>query len=298
MSFMPKIFKHLPGLRFFLFALGSLFTLGALFVSSIHPVAAAILNCKAPDGKMIYTDDPRKCGTQPVAEVKLDIPKQTRVNYRYPERQYDKITSHWPIFIERPEKESDRIIYNKAIARLEKTLDQIFASFPQHSHGKLKTVTYYIMRGPKSSLGGESAVLRYAGHNSTKQYSLHDKRWNNAVIIYNLDNYLWLTETWNKKTITHELSHAWHHLEWGYGHQAITDTWLNSRNSGLYQAVKNSEGKVLKPAYASTNNMEYFAELSAIYFVGGDYYPFNRKELKSYDPAGYAMIQKHWQVSD
>lgn len=247
---------------------------------------------------MIYTDDPRKCGQQPVNNIKLKIPKQTRVNYRYPERQYDKINSHWPIWIERPEQEADKAVYDKAVARLEKTLDQLFSIFPPHSHEKLKTVTYYIMRGPKSSLGGEEAVLRYAGHNSTQHYSLHDKRWNNAIIIYNVDNYLWLSDTYNKSVITHELSHAWHHLKWGYNHQAITNAWLNSRHSGLYQSVQNAQGKTLTPAYASTNHMEYFAELSAIYFIGGVYHPFNRPGLKTYDPVGYAMIQTHWQVTN
>lgn len=280
---MPRKTIYISGLCLFLFCQ---FTI------------AAVLSCKTPNGKSIFTDDPKKCGKQPIAEVQLAIPKQTRVNYRYPERLYDRSDSHWPIFIERPERPADTDVYNKAIKRLEKTLDQVFSTFPSHSHSKLKTVTYYIMRGPKSSLGGEDAVLRYAGHNSTKEYSLHDKRWNNAIIIYNVDNYLMLTDIWNKKTIIHELSHAWHHLEWGYDHQAMMDAWLNSRNSGLYQSVKSIEGKILKPAYASTNHMEYFAELSAIYFAEGVYHPFNRQGLKIYDPTGFAMIQKHWQVSN
>lgn len=275
----------------------------AIFLSCVASfsaplLAATILTCKAPDGKTIYTDDPRKCGKQKAAEVQLDIPKGTRVNYRYPERQYDAVPNRWPIFIERPETESDRKVYEKAVKRLEKTLDLVFSKFPLPSHAKLKSVTFYIMRGPKSSLGGEDSVLRYAAHGSTKLYSLHDRRWDNAVIIYNVDNYLWLTDTWNNKTITHELSHAWHFLKWGYHHQPITDAWLNSRTSGLYLSVKNNEGRLLKPAYASTNNMEYFAELSAIYFAGGVYYPFNKQGLKTYDPTGYAMVQKHWFVTD
>lgn len=268
----------------------------ASFSSSLF--AAQILTCKSPEGKTIYTDDARKCGTQKTAELHLDIPKDTRVNYRYPERQYDAVESRWPIFIERPEREADKKLYNKAVRRLEKTLDLAFTKFPQPSHEQLKTVTYYIMRGPKSSLGGEDSVLRYAPHGSTKRYSLHDSRWNNAIIIYNVDNYLWLTDTWNNKTITHELSHAWHFLKWGYQHQPIMDAWLNSRSSGLYLSVKDHEGHLLQPAYASTNNREYFAELSAIYFAGGVYYPFNKQGLKTYDPTGYAMVQKHWLITE
>lgn len=40
--------------------------------------------------------------------------------------------------------------------------------------------------------------------------------------------------------------------------------------------------------------LEYFAELSCMYFVGCNYQPFNRKQLKDYDPVGYAMIQQMW----
>lgn len=259
---------------------------------------AEIFTCQSPAGKKIYTDDKRKCGTQQTAKLELDIPKDTRVNYRYPERLYKKINSAWPIFIERPENKADQQLYKKAISRLEKTLALVHAKFPAHSREQLKTVTFYIMRGPKSSLGGEDSVLRYAHNGSTKRYSLHDRRWNNAVIIYNVDNFLWQDDLWNNKTIAHELAHAWHFLKWGYQHQAITDAWLNSRNSGLYVAVKDRAGRLLKPAYASTNQMEYFAELSVIYFAEGDYFPFNKQGLKKYDPTGFAMIEKHWQTFD
>jgi hypothetical protein len=261
------------------------------YASAAH---AAVFTCKSPSGEKTFTDDARKCGGKTAEQLALNTPKDTRVNYRYPARSYEKINSAWRIFIEQPEQKNDHLIYKKAIARLEKTLTLINKKFPVHTRAKLQTVTFYIMRGPKSSLGGENSILRYAHNGSTKDYSLHDQRWNNAVIIYNVDDYLWQNDLWNTKTIMHELAHAWHFLRWGYEHQTITNAWLNSRNSGLYQAVKTREGRILKPAYASTNTMEYFAELSVLYFAEGDYFPFNKKGLQAYDPAGYAMIEKHW----
>jgi len=53
-------------------------------------------------------------------------------------------------------------------------------------------------------------------------------------------------------------------------------------------------GKTLR--YAAQNQLEYFAELSAMYFVGCNYPPANRSELKAYDPAGYDMIERYWDV--
>lgn len=283
---MQRTFINLPGC--FVFILSC-----QLFIFS-NQLSAAILTCKTPEGKTFFTDDPRKCGKQPVAEVHLDIPKQTRVNYRYPERLYERSNSQWPIFIERPENPADKKIYAKAVARLTKTLDMAFTKFPNATHGKLKTVTFYIMRGPKHRLGGEESVLRYIPNNSSRHYSLQDRRWDNAIVIYNVDNYLAQNNLWNNQSVIHELAHAWHILHWTYQYQPIIDAWLSSRNSGLYQSVKDYKGKILKPAYATTNEFEYFADLSAMYFVGGTYYPFDKQGLAKYDPKGHQMIETHW----
>ena len=37
-----------------------------------------------------------------------------------------------------------------------------------------------------------------------------------------------------------------------------------------------------------------FAELTEAYFVRNDFFPFNREELRQYDPVGYAMIESVW----
>jgi hypothetical protein len=62
----------------------------------------------------------------------------------------------------------------------------------------------------------------------------------------------------------------------------------------LYHDVKDDKGKTLEKGYAATNQLEYFAELSCMYFAGCNYHPLNRTELKVYDPAGYAVIEKMW----
>ena len=56
-------------------------------------------------------------------------------------------------------------------------------------------------------------------------------------------------------------------------------------------------------AYACTDAMEYFAELSVAFLGGtGDdedlefnkWFPFNRKQLKAHDPRAYRMLKKMW----
>jgi Mlc titration factor MtfA (ptsG expression regulator) len=49
-------------------------------------------------------------------------------------------------------------------------------------------------------------------------------------------------------------------------------------------------------AYAATNPMEYFAELSETYFGTNDFYPFVRAELRIHDPKAFAMVETLWGV--
>ncbi len=54
-------------------------------------------------------------------------------------------------------------------------------------------------------------------------------------------------------------------------------------------------------AYACTNCMEFFAELSVAYLWTLDesteynkWFPFNRSQLQRHDPASCQMLQKYW----
>ena len=49
-----------------------------------------------------------------------------------------------------------------------------------------------------------------------------------------------------------------------------------------------------RKAYAATNYKEYFAELTEAYFGKNDFFPFNRVDLKKYDPTGYQLMQDVW----
>ena len=91
-----------------------------------------------------------------------------------------------------------------------------------------------------------------------------------------------------------EFAHA-HQLErWPEDQPDIMRAWENATKHRLYQGVNDDRGKTVDKAYAATNQLEYFAELSCMYFVGCNYQPFDRRELRAYDPVGYAMIEKMW----
>jgi hypothetical protein len=50
-------------------------------------------------------------------------------------------------------------------------------------------------------------------------------------------------------------------------------------------------------AYAMTNPMEYFAETSEAYWSSNDFYPFDRKQLKAYDPVMFELLGKIWGIN-
>jgi hypothetical protein len=60
-----------------------------------------------------------------------------------------------------------------------------------------------------------------------------------------------------------------------------------------YEQVRHWDGKIVK-AYATTNQMEYFAETTEAYFGSNDFFPFVRGELQVADPEGYALMVKVW----
>lgn len=253
---------------------------------------AEVFTCKV-DGRVVFTDDRKSCGSE-VSSVELNLKEDKGVNYRYPERKYEDRSGAYSIFVESPESPRDKQRLDQAVDRLNKSLDLIFNRIPISSHNYLKDTDFYIMIGPKSKLGGEKNGLRYFPKSGDSKLLISDRRWSHSIVIYNVENFLWLSDLWVKKSVMHELAHAWHYEDWSVNYRLLRDAWMSSRQKSLYQAQKDVKGKILKPAYASTNEKEYFSELSAIYFVGGNYYPFKRSDLKIYDPTGYSMVERVW----
>lgn len=95
--------------------------------------------------------------------------------------------------------------------------------------------------------------------------------------------------------ILHELSHAYHDqfMEDGYRNKLILDAYNNAMAKGLYDKVLDHKGRTVR-AYATNNQMEYFAEATEAYFYRNDFYPFLNVELKQHDPVGYELMRTIW----
>jgi hypothetical protein len=93
--------------------------------------------------------------------------------------------------------------------------------------------------------------------------------------------------------ILHEMAHAIHHRLLGWGNPELTATFQQAVDRKLYDDVNDRFGRRGK-AYARTNEMEYFAEISCAYLDSCNYYPFNYSLLQGYDPAGFAFVERVW----
>ena len=78
----------------------------------------------------------------------------------------------------------------------------------------------------------------------------------------------------------------------------ILGAFQKAKAAGTYDAVKRWTGEKYaeKPskAYAMTNQMEYFAEVTEAYFDRNDMEPFDRAELKVKDPGVVPVLEKVW----
>ena len=199
----------------------------------------------------------------------------------HPPRQYsERLLAGWNVFVEKQLIDEDPATAQQAIAKLEATL---------------REVRIFLLYGPKATGGGRSSSFQYFRPGAPKYSPYLDERMSNSVLIFSAYNYNYLDPLWSIKGLVHELAHAWHFLHWKEKEPGIYDAWAAAMKAGLYKSDVAADAKNIKTLrYAAQNQLEYFAELSAMYFVGCNYPPANRSELKAYDPVGYDMIERYW----
>jgi hypothetical protein len=93
--------------------------------------------------------------------------------------------------------------------------------------------------------------------------------------------------------ILHEMAHAVHHRLLGTDNPELAATFQQAVDRKLYDSVNDRYGRKTK-AYARTNAAEYFAEISCAYLDSCNYFPFNYTQLRGYDPAGFAFVERVW----
>jgi hypothetical protein len=120
-----------------------------------------------------------------------------------------------------------------------------------------------------------------------------------SVEITNLKNFIDWTKLNQPHILTHELSHAYMDQFLAKQEQeSIKSIYQQAISEGLYDSVEYTPGgnmiKIKREAYAKTNELEYFAEISEAYLGKNDFYPYIKSELKKHDPRGYALLTTLW----
>jgi hypothetical protein len=234
----------------------------------------------------------------PLAPSKISVPGYS-VDLNHPPRAY-VITNAggWTIWIERELVEDHASLASNALARLRRNLAAMLKVLPDPSHRLLQARRVFLMLGEQSKFGGKNNGADYFQRTAPAHFPQLDPRMASSVLIYSATNYVWLSDLWAIKVLVHEFAHAWQLEQWPEKQPDILAAYEHAMHEGLYQKVKADDGSVLDRAYAATNQLEYFAELSCVYFVGCNYYPFNREQLKAYDPVGFDMIRKLWRLDE
>jgi len=207
-----------------------------------------------------------------------------------PTGEYRRMKMTGFVVLVNPEADRHPALRDTALAELRKQLSAVAAVVPRDRLDLIRRTRIWVEWSAKPGGAAEhhpsEGWLRANGYNPDKA---------GDVEINNLRHFL----DWSRKTqpcmVLHELAHALHHLTRKENHPRIVAAFEKAMEEGLYDAVRHANGTRQK-AYAATNPMEYFAELTEAYFGKNDFEPFNRKELKRHDPEGYQMIREVWGV--
>ena len=223
-------------------------------------------------------------------------PADAQVSFRDPPRTYERRAGKFNIYVERSLVTGDRKLADAALGKLELSLAEVFATLPERPRAELDTMRFYLLWGEDAPEGGRKNGMSYIRQGEPRNYAHLDPNWNHVIVVYSATNLMYLSSSWAKKALMHELAHAWHVTHWPEKHPPIFQAYQAARSAGLYRNVKELKGKVIPEAYALKNQLEYFAELSAMHFVGGNYFPFDQGGLASYDPVGARMVRSLWGI--
>jgi hypothetical protein len=224
------------------------------------------------------------------------------------EKVYEQVTlGGWPCCVEPNWNDGDTDLERL----LANDIEEAFKRLPSHARDYLREhckiwINKTMMWGPKSCPVRGIGCCYHPDMGWLIQNGLcEDKALCveiNNVSHYKNDRALWETGG----IILHELSHAYHHrlLPDGYENKDIKECFDMAMKEGLYESVKvhGSQGPEAR-AYACSNCMEYWAELSTAYLGSDDesveynkWYPFNRKQIQDHDQRAYALLSRLWTV--
>ena len=219
-----------------------------------------------------------------------------RIDFGQPQRSYQRCPGQVGVFYELEPGEEKAALGARACGKFAEHQAHVLQQLPASARPFFNGINVFLMLGETSALGGHRSGMRFVRQGEPNAANGYDPRWANGIVVYSTSNLMFLSELWTRKAVLHEMAHAWHIGHWPERHPPILSAWRQAMDRQLYRDVRDLNGKVVPRAYATANQLEYFAELSAAYFVGINYFPFDRAGLQRYDPAGAAMVEAVWSL--
>lgn len=178
----------------------------------------------------------------------------------------------------------------KPLDVLAEELKQIDAMMPEKIVRLLRTVPIWAEWDERRSMSngrpGEATAIYLGGHQSSLlargEHPLKAK----SVVILRTEQVTRLGQDGRSgMLLLHELAHAVHfELLGGRSNPHITAAYRQALDRELLD----------KSVYASTNEAEFFAEMTVAYFDGLDYHPRTREQLAKHDPITFKLMKSIW----
>ena len=238
---------------------------------------------------------PTQSSNSAAAREKTDSPRDKKPESSPsfdPTDQYDaQQIEGWKILVNKKFAHDQSDLLAQTLKLLEFQLYQITRRVPDAPLAKIRKITIWVEllepHHPCMAYHPDAGWLREHNMNPDKA---------GCVEMANAKNFLLWTheQPW---MVLHELAHAYHEqfLKAGFQNPEVLAAYHHAMDNRLYDAVLHYDGKTVR-AYAATNPMEYFSEISEAFFGENDFYPFVNAELREHDPQGYELMRKVWEA--
>jgi len=222
---------------------------------------------------------------------KGETPKPAALSFDKTDQYEAQQIEGWKILVNKKFQPAAPDVYEKAMKQLSVQLYNITRLVPEPALGKLRQIPIWVelfeKHHPCMAYHPDAGWLVEHGMNPEKA---------RCVEMANARNFI----TWTIEQpwmVLHELSHGYHDrfLQDGYENAEVRAAYKHAMDEKLYEAVLR-RGDKLERAYATTNQMEYFAELTEAFFGTNDFYPFVNVELRKHDLQGYEMEKRAWGI--
>lgn len=205
----------------------------------------------------------------------------------------------WTVHVHTDLVELDAQLLEHVLFQLDYDFDIIERAVRPPQLAQLKQVGFWIERQGAIVPGGMTGrgMCYHVSENWLTSHGILAEKTDGIEIVRAADFPVWRK---NQPYMTfHELAHSYHH-RLGYGNVEVKTAYDNAMKLGLYDEVDRNTAPSGDPvrAYAATNPVEYFAELSEAYFGLNDFFPFTSRQLREHDPDGFAVVEKLWSLSE